>query len=251
MLNNQQALELLIANHKQFYTDPHEIMYLIDLDYNLIFISDYALGIWDYDPIKNDLIVQAGISLLNTKIADYVFPDELKKYSLSVFHSKKRLSILGINFKRKSEHVILISNYTPIINRDTGNVIAIQINAHKPRFPLNWFKIPLLSNTPTDQNANLKERPLMYDTLLTTREHEILFLLFHLDTYEGIAAFLNVNCGSNVTPSSVGKIIRRNLYKKFNVNDINSLKAKAALLDYHKHIPIYIMPVLAINLELL
>jgi rod shape-determining protein MreB len=31
-------------------------MYLVDLDYNLIFISDYALGIWDYDPIKNGLV---------------------------------------------------------------------------------------------------------------------------------------------------------------------------------------------------
>jgi hypothetical protein len=166
-----------------------------------------------------------------------------------VLNSKKRLSLLGINFTRKSEHTILIFEYTPIINRDTDDVIAIQIYAHKPRFPINWFKIPLLSNTPTDQNANLKERPLMYDTLLSTREHEILFLLFHLDTYEGVAAFLNVNCGSNITPSAVGKIIRRSLYQKFNVNDINSLKAKAALLDYHKHIPIYIMPVTAINLE--
>lgn len=250
MLDNQQALRLLIATHEQFYTEYHDIIYLLDLDYNLIFISNKASSIWDYHPDEIGLEIEAGINLLDPRIADYVWPDELKQHSSTVIHNKKGISLLGVNFKRKSEHTILIFEYTPMINQDTGDIIAIEIYAHKPRFPLNWFKIPLLIKEPNQQEG-WQEKPLMYDKLLTTREHEVLFLLFHIDTYEGVAAFLNINYGSKISSSAVGKIVRRNLYQKFNVNDINSLKLKASKLDYHKHIPIYIMPIMAINLEFL
>lgn len=249
MLDDQQALDLLIMHHKQFHTEQHEIIYLIDLDYNLIFINKFAISIWNYCSIKNNLRIEAGINLLDYKIADYVFPDELKLYSSTVLRTQKRLSLLGINFMRKHEYIILIFEYEPIINQDTGNVIAIRIYAHKPRFPLNWFKIQLSNYRFNDQNYSDIKKPLMYDKLLTTREHEILFLLFHIDTYDGVAAFINANSQTKTSSSAVGKMIRRNLYRKFNVNDINSLKVKAIKLNYHKNIPPYIMPIMAINLE--
>lgn len=251
MLNNQQALKLLVASHEQFYTKYNSIMYLIDLDYNLLSISDYALSIWNYDPIKTGLNIKAGINLLDTRIANYIYPEELQKYIAKVLRDKKFLSLLGINFKREKEHTILIFDYTPMINKDTGDIIAIEIYAHKPILPLNWFKLLLLRNERTNQIINLDTRPQMYDHLLTTREHEILFLLFHIDNYEGIAAFLNVSCDIKISTSAVGKIIRRNLYQKFHVNDINSLKIKASQFNYHKQIPVYIIPVMTITIDLL
>lgn len=211
MLNNQQALELLVTNYEQFYTKYNSIMYLIDLDYNLLFISDYALSIWDYDPIKTGLNIKAGINLLDIRIENYIYPDELKRYISKVICNKKLLSLLGINFKREKEHILLIFDYTPMINKDTGDIIAIEIYAHKPIFPLNWFKLTHLHNDHPNQTINLGTRPQMYDHLLTTREHEILFLLFHIDNYDGIAAFLNMSSDIKISASAVGKIIRRNI----------------------------------------
>lgn len=247
MLTNKAALDLLINTYQNFYIDSPQMLFLADLEYNLCAYSNFTIEVWD-SPISRMGQSMIGINLFDSSLTRFIDKELVIQLFDEMLKTKKAITILGVNFARKIDYWVLIFEYEPVIRHDTGEVIAIQGRGYRPKYPINWYKLPSLFQH--EEHCSVEQIEAKNDSFLTNREHEILFLMYNFETYEEISAIISLNNKKQITSSAVGKYIRRNLYSKFNVNDNQSLKLKAAKLNYHKKIPISLMPpTLVLNLE--
>lgn len=242
MLTDNQALDLLIDFYEHFYSNSEEFVYIIDTNYRVIKMNEYGKNTWD------PKYIAPFTDSTKVSIIEYFWPAQFSNLIKSIYQkietTRKSLSVIAVNFWRKPEFAILIFYYEPIINKDTGNLIAILCRGSLPKCPLLWLNFPKNFKTPDNQTRLASK-----DEFLTVREHEIIFLMFHFNTYEDIAMILSLNYNQRITKNAIGKFVRHYLYPKFNVIDLRSLRLKAADLRYNKKIPLSLMSPIIIELE--
>ena len=238
MYCDENSLKLLVDSCNHFYKDS-KILFIIDLQYRLLAISELGANIWNKENLQIDVESIIGKSLMDPFFHDFICPKEITSLFDQVIESEKEIDFIGVSFNRLPNYRLLHFYYEPIINPITNNIIAIKVEAKLIKYPLRWSS--LSSFLKREFQHFFTTQLTGKDKLLSTREHEIIFLLFHMDTYEDIAEVINMNYNLQLTESAIGKYIRSNLYPKFKVNDKKSLKTRAQSLGYHKNIPISLL----------
>lgn len=193
---------------------------VIDLDYNVIAIDDKTLDIFKF---TENIIGKNFLYDFERSPKRFHFA----RYNLMSCQSNKRIiKFLTVNKGRKIGYETLLYEYSPLVNNNTKNVVAILITAEVPSIPISFYKITQSFKDQGIVNRNIHD----IKTPLSEREREVLFLLFHCRNKSEIAEVLSNIHGKQITESAIRKLIHRNLYSKFNV--VNEIGLRNAIREY-------------------
>lgn len=223
---DETALNKLIENYEQFYYNGY--VALIDHNYVIRFMSDPLFNILQISSLENDV---RGLTVMN--IMERVDrPPEIVRQAQTtmerIFKHDVVADQIGINLQRDLPYVVLHYRMTPVHNKKTGNIIAIEAE-------LSSLKLPVLLSNPTKLLKSGGTRT-SSDDLLTIRQHEVLFLHFHCKSAKKIAETLSIIHDKPVSLHTIGAI-NKQLYRKFNVYNLERLLESAYTLGYNRKIP--------------
>lgn len=238
MPTNLQATQIAADYFNNFLAGKDRKAILLDKDLNILAISEGMYDCWE-----PDFLSTRGLDQINKVYNGYHLKEEINKFYVKAQFVKVPLDILGINFNRKKDAVIMLFNIDPIINKSTNDVIAFITTAKIPQYPISLFKLPSLINKFKKFNLTVTNPAFdkLSDKVFGNREVEIVFLLFYFDTIADIAQLLSLRYNQKVSPNIITKILHRKIYPKFEVKNLKTLKDKALMMGYHKHIPVSLM----------
>ena len=141
-----------------------------------------------------------------------------------IFHERKVISFLDL-LPYNGQLISYLVTYVPIFH-PSGEVVAIQSFAARSRIFSHQEYLNYLCEAETRPSHQ-------YEYKLTTREHEIMFLLANGSTQEQISQILKVS------RSTVANIIANQLCIKFGIVGSNTklLAQKAFMYDFHQVVP--------------
>lgn len=234
-LPNNQSIKLnasdlsaqaLIVDYYQ-RIEHKRIFCIIDLNYTVMAINK---GTMDIFGLYGDAFMGKNfLTDFNRSLTRFTFTSA---NLLNCLLNKRVIQFLSVNKIRKTGYETLLFEYTPLINKNTNNVVAILISAEVPLIPINFhnlkerLKLNSLDETSVEDRLDLSER-----------EKEILFLLFHCNSRVEIAEIISKIHEKSITESAIRKLIQRNLYTKFNV--VNDMELRNAIRNagFHLKIP--------------
>lgn len=238
---DQEFLFKVIDSYKLLH--QNSLIILIDTSKNIVFASDRMIEVFnlDKDNILNKNYLTSGI------VPEEII--ELMGNSVGkVILDKKEQKSLFINVElRNNISQILICMKLPIIHPENGGVAGVCIEFREIETSLyfqNFQKI-LSIITPSAHIGDFRGN----DKLLSHREHEIAFLLFHCKTSNEIAEIISKFNKKSVTPKTIRNIIRQQLYLKLGVWQHDQLMEKLHGLGYHRRIPRSLLSNQFINLS--
>lgn len=227
MLSNTEALKVFLDAYHKFQN------YEIILGLDLRIIASYENISAKVNLSYKDFL---GKHLIRDFRHDVKLADSGVQLLEKVIRNKADMQVLSINFLRHKEDIILLIDYTPIVNQSTGDVIAVGIKMHTVLYPMLWHKLFIAEDT--YEHIPLAEIIEQVDENgLTTIEQEIGFLIFNCDNYTEIAQILSWCHNKKFTKSWVTKLIVQKLWIKFKVYNLKSLKQKLLEKGYHKTVP--------------
>ena len=221
----------------QLYEQVHFNNKIALLDINLIvkYVSKPLLTILN-NGITDPLLL-TNINLIDS-MKRLNRPPEIIQYieqSLAkVINENHLVENINIDLKRETVNIVLQCRFTPLHNRETGNIIAIEAL-------LSVLNTPLLLSEPGKllkhgEFSSLKSN----DKLLTRREHEVLFLHFQCKSAKEISQQISAIYNKDISLHTIGRV-NYQLYKKFNVYNQNQLIIEARKQNYHKKIPVTLL----------
>jgi len=225
-MDDKQALDLAVAFNKQI----GDGLFSIIVGLNLLILSE--------SPQAGIVANTQGGTFVNKNILE-VAEDEWReilvaKIIAKCITNKSNAKWLSLRFSRQYEYWLIVLNYQALVNYATGNVIGVKISAEVPQYPLHFYAIDKII-TRVYKSIPVKVK---LDKKLTNREVEVLFLLFHCDSYEKIATLLTLASGQEVSKNMIAKRVSRGLYPKFEVANLEALKAAASAKGYHWRVPV-------------
>ena len=239
-LPNNQSIKLsasdlsaqaLIVDYYQ-RIEQKRIFCIIDLNYTILAINESTMEIFG---LYGDAFMGKNfLTDFNRSLTRSTFTSA---NLLNCRWNKRVIQFLSVNKMRTAGYETLLFEYTPLLNKNTNNVVAILISAEIPLIPINFhnlkerLKLNSLYETSLDENS-------VEDRLdLSEREKEILFLLFHCSSRAEIAEIISKIHEKSISESAIRKLIQRNLYSKFNV--VNDLELRNAIRNsgFHLRIP--------------
>lgn len=225
-MDDKQALELVMEYNNQ--VGDGLVSVIVDL--NLVVVSESP-------QVAQVANIQGGTFLYKSilVIAEEKWRENLvAKIIARCIANKSNSKWLSLRFSRQFDHWLVVLHYQALINYSTGNVIGVKIYAEVPQYPLSFFALDEIVSRVHKAPPKFIE----LDHKLTNREVEVLFLLFHCDSYEKIAALLTLIDGEQFSKSMVAKIVSRGLYPKFEVLNLDALKLVASTQGYHRRVPV-------------
>lgn len=219
------ARQLIVSYFQQI--ESRRIFCILDLDYTILAINDLTMSIFHL--YGESFLGKNFLYDFNRGAYRHAFA---KANLLNCYLNKQKIQFLSVNKLRKSGYELLLFEYTPLINKKTGSIIAILIAAEVPLIPINFHNLKeRLKHIYIENNEH--EGSLQ----LTEREKEVLFLLFHCRSRNEIAEILSNVYGKNITEAAIRKLVQRNLYGKFNVLNDQDLRNAIRNTGFHLKIP--------------
>lgn len=149
---------------------------------------------------------------------------------------------IDVDLKRDMANLVLCFKFTPLYNRETNNIIAIETSASLLNSPL------LLSEPCKLLKHGVFSTTKSNDPLLSRREHEVLFLQFQCKSAKEISQKLSDIYSKPVSYNTVGRITN-SVYKKFKVFNHDQLLIEARKRGYHRKIPVTLLSDLNIGIQ--
>lgn len=229
---NEIVLERLISFYEEFQYNKR--VAILDVGLNLIYISSSLLEILQIGKSKQEMI---GFNI--SQIMQIVErPPQITQGALQTLEKVLKhdciIENIGINLKRNLNNIMLHFKLSPLHNRKTGKIVAIECEVSNLRFPLLLSSPNKLFKT---QNRPLQKNN---DDFLTNRQHEVLFLQFHCKSAKEIAQKLSYIYNKTMSLHTIGKI-NQQLYKKFGVYNLDALLEVAYVRGYNRKIPISLL----------
>lgn len=225
-MDDKQALDLAVAFNKQI----GDGLFSIIVGLNLLILSE--------SPQAGIVANTQGGTFVNKNILEVAKEEwretQVAKIMAKCITSEYNAKWLSLRFSRQYDYWLIILHYQPLTNHSTGNVIGVKICAELPQYPLHFYAIDEIIAR-CYKSLPVKVR---LDKKLTNREVEVLFLLFHCDSYEKIAALLTLTSGQKISKNMIAKIVSRGLYPKFDARNLETLKAAANAKGYHRRPPV-------------
>jgi len=228
----EQIQQIIKDYHHEIISDIP--VAIIDMDYKIFEINQPALSIFNLK-LENVL----GKSLI--ALSDQRWQSKLRSIlDECVFYNQDK-SVLSLRFTRPSKYRLLLFKYTPVISKDSGNIVSIKIVASIPSFKINAYVIyKIISNafTQTELKAELPN-----NNVITPQELEpaVLFLLNNDLDYNEIASLLTMVYCKKYTKHLIAKLVSRKLYEKFDVTNLMALKQKYRKSKLSRVIPKFIL----------
>ncbi len=238
----EEYLQNVVLKHFSFLKDAAVGAMLVDTDYIIRDANDLCHRRFGQKKLKG---------LSNVTVYDKsnkVFIDKTDTYGVSYSkyietQNEIRLKLHEIVIKDKipvqficfmpheNQLRSLLVHYIPVFH-DSGEVVAIQVLASEFSFWGIHDYLNFLDMQPIQQMTMLLDEYKL-PVKLTTRQHEILFLLSIKVGMRQAAEILNISYGN------LSKMVRENICPKFNINDANTQKLinLAIKLGYNKFIP--------------
>lgn len=227
-ISDDEALNLIIKCNDAISDNNMSI--IANMDY--VVVSDSPLGAGLTNTPGGHYLGKNLLTMTNDDWRTEIYQNTLDR----CIKLRTTIKWLSLKFARKPSHWLIIITFQPIINKSTGNIIGFKLTGEAPHhLSIGFQGIRKIINH--SKNAK-REIAAQIDEWLTNRELEVLFLLFHCDNYQQISNLLSLSYGINYSASMVAKVVGRNLYNKFEVNNLESLKEAAHKLNYHKSVPI-------------
>ena len=133
---------------------------------------------------------------------------------------------------------------SPIVNPKTDLLVGILIEIEYLELgfinQINNIPKKILQNYQDSYSALLQ--PVQHNIKLSTREEEVLFLLFFGETYKGIANILSNAYEREIKETSISSVVYKQLYIKLDVYSIDSLKKKSLELNLIMSVPKKLIP---------
>ncbi len=235
----------MLSNLVQLYEQVHFNSYVGLLDTKLVikYVSKPLLQLLNSQVKEPHKIYETN---LIDKMVHYDRPLEvIEKIHCSlikVINEQCIVENINVDLKRDINNVVLYVKFTPLYNRETKNMIAIEAVA-------SVFKSPLLLSDPCKL---LKHGVFSVskdnDSLLSRREQEVLFLQFQCKSAKEISQKLTAIYNKSVSYNTIGRINEK-LYKKFNVYNLEQLLIEAKKQNYHRKIPLTLLSDTNIEIE--
>lgn len=229
MANETLANDKFLIKTTEFYSYTYitDAVFMLDLNYQILFAGNGVAKLMAR-PAK-DLLFKNCLEIL--PISKQSIKPLLATLD-KMLYLRQPHEFLSVNPNYQEDLLILHCTEKPIVNPGTNDTVAISMELRKLDIPLYFAKILELNSFPI---SNLTQD--YQDHLLTKREHEIAFLLFHYPTSEKIAEIISSFSPKPVSAKTIRNILSQQLYPKFKVYNIQALIDKLYVLDYHKKIP--------------
>lgn len=227
-MNDAEALQLIVQANDNVYDGNHNL--IANLDYIVISADKFGAGLTNTP--GGSYLGKNLLTMTNDEWRTDLYRETLE-YCAQTRNNKQWLSL---KFARKPGYWLILINFQPLINYATNNLIGYKLvgeSAHNIMLEFRGISEIINRGRPARPSTSIARS----DKWLTNREHEVLFLLFHCDSYQHIANLLSLSYQKRFTGSMVAKIISRNLYSKFNVFNLDALKDAAHQMGYHKNVP--------------
>jgi hypothetical protein len=239
-MDDERFLARVIELYQAIYVN--EMAFLIGLDNRILFAGNKIENLTGLSPLeligKNHL---QSLPLPEENIEGIIA--SLDK----VIHTRVSQKYLSINLNHPPDYLILDCTEKPIINPTTDQIVALSIESRKLDFAISYHKLLML--TIANQSKGLLSNAKHVDSLLTLRQHEITFLLFHCKSAEKVAQILASIYAKSIAPKTIHNIMRQQIYPKFGVYSQKALLDKAYHLSYHKNVPVTLLSNLHIELS--
>ena len=226
MQNINPLLQKTINHFKT--TSYHRMFAILDLDLKIVLIDNKAPIVMR---LSGEIIGKHFLYDFDRtpKRAEFV-----KKNMAKCIKNKQVITFLSVFYDRQPGYEMLVYNYMPLINNESGELFGVMVEADVPKFPINFYA---LKNHLFSEEVLPKQKRTKNQLKLTLREQEIMFLLFHCDTTEEIASILSSVYARTITVAAIRKSIWRGLYTKFDVQNIFALKSAAVSAKLHDKVP--------------
>lgn len=221
-----KALAEVIEYYKKIVN--HRLFAILDTEYKIILADENV-----------PTITNMGTGVIGKHfINDFERTPKRKEFTIKnitrCVENRELVMFLSVNHTRIPGYETLIYSYAPLIDKKSNEVIGILVEAQVPKIPINYYA---LKKHLFDDDILPKQKRIKNKLNLTSREQEILFLLFHCDTNEEIAAILSGVYQTSITVAAIRKSIWRGLYTKFDVQNILALKNAAIQAQMHDKVP--------------
>ena len=140
-LSNNQSIKLnasdrsaqaLIVDYYQ-RIEQKRIFCIIDLSYTILAINEHTMNIFG---LYGDAFMGKNfLTDFNRNLNRFAFT---RANLLSCLLNKRVIQFLSVYKIRKTGYETLLFEYTPLINKNTNNVVAILISAEVPLIPINF-----------------------------------------------------------------------------------------------------------------
>jgi hypothetical protein len=207
-----------------FYADSFTIV--LDLERKVVFVGKKYLEVvkrTKEEMIGRHLYETTPIPENNRKLSGIAFPEAIRT------KQTKQVFISNLYHPYPESHILMLL-FSPII-ADQNEVIASRLD-FTPVDISYFFQILININNkiePSDLPDN--------DDFLTTREHQVAFLLCHCKSPSEIAQVLSLFNHKDIQAKTVNNIISRYLFPKFSANSKIELIDKLKEMNYDKKMP--------------
>ena len=222
---NQCFLTKVIELYKLVYMN--DIMLLIDTNGIVIFISNKSQEV-----IKSNAEESIGKHYIEALPLPKENINKITESFCAVIKTGSTKEYLSINLNHTNDFMIMQGVIKPIINPETNDIVALSVESRRLNFPVYFYKMLMFTS-----NALRTNKIEHSDQFLTLREHEIGFLLFYCKNANNIAQIISNLHDKPISSKTINNIIRQQLYAKFNVYNLDTLRDKLYENGYHKNIP--------------
>lgn len=207
-----------------FYADSFTIV--LDLQGKVVFVGKKYLEVvkrTKQEMIGRHLYETTPIPESNRKLSSMTFPEAIRT------KQTKQVFISNLYHPYPESHILMLL-FSPII-ADQNEVIASRLDFTP--VDISYFFQILININSKIEPSNLPAN----DDFLTTREHQIAFLLCHCKSPSEIAQVLSLFNDKEIQAKTVNNIISRYLFPKFEANNKTELIDKLKEMNYDKKIP--------------
>lgn len=220
----RSRLDKYVEFCESFYADSFTIV--LDLENKVVFVGKKYL-----DVVKRSKKEMIGQHLYKTTPV----PENNRKLSAIAFSEAirtkqtKQVFISNLYHPYPDSHILMLL-FTPILDSN-NQVIASRLDFTPVN--ISYFFQTLINIKNKIEPANLPDN----NDFLTTREHQVAFLLCHCKSTSEIAQVLSLFNRKNIQAKTVNNIISRYLFTKFTASNKTELMDKLLGMNYDKKMP--------------
>ncbi len=230
---NEKA-KFLIDNFFITFNDLEIFCMVSDLDGRIIFLNDYWKKYSLMDPnlatghTMREIMEKRSTDVPQKYIDKYL--SELEGIYKKVQQTRKKFTFFTYAWDLNGNNYIRVANVFPMLSADKELLGTYTLSW--PANPFNFYA-NFQNRISQKQNEESGKVKVNLSAKLTTREHEVLFLICHKFSQYEIADFLHVSRGT------IQKIIINQLCEKFSIYDSNveELINRAKSLKLDRHFP--------------
>ena len=195
-------LDIVLEKYVRFVRTLYkrELFVVLDTELKIVYISPPCLRLTNKrssrEIIGKTIFEIASVPLNNQLIAQQEFQDGIK--------SNTRKQFFSTNLYRHAPYYSLLINFQPVTNPRQEESVMCALVEFVPVDSSYFYDLLINNDTPVEGHAIPDN-----ETLLTRREHQVAFLLFHCKNLQEIARVIGKFESKSISTSTINNVIHR------------------------------------------